>query len=441
MKRFNRLLLAVTLLFSVFAASTAQAQLCPGSVLSDDFSNPGLWPNLGNFHPTNPGNIVVTGTETRWTNFRGSQTYRLVRGLNNEIANDFFWRMEFDFTLNTTQILSGAMLMALTSNNLHPRTILPGNPTETNNNTIEVLVANPLNSVTVGNDSVLLSSKFFTNRGAASTRIGIRRNQRYYVRVERVHEGQVVLSIFDDAARFNHVNGSPICYTIDPRIQDFNFIQQGVWTTSSQSRYMTGETDNLCLFDNLISRGCEEGCSITPKLEVTGWGCTYTFTNNSTHGTGTTLFGQSIIDFGDGTWGLVPPGGSITHTFQHGTNNYVCLQVRGHDAFFNCCEETACVSVEALCDGTGEGRGKQANPDQLGDVQTYPNPSTGFVNLKSDRGIGTVSIYDASGKMVKSVEGNGNNLELDLSDLGRGMYFLDVEVEGVGSVKRKVSLL
>lgn len=440
MKSMKRLSLALTILFALLTTDFAQAQVCPGAVLSDDFSNPSLWTVMGTTSGGTPGTLAITGGVTNYDDFRGRQTYRLVRPLNGAIANDFFWRIEFENTLNTTQVLSGAMLLALTSNDQHPRTAAAGNYTETNNNTIEVLLANPLNSTTAGNDSVILSSKLGTNRSFCFPRIGIDRGVKYYYRLERVQPGEVVLSIFDDPFRTSHIPGSPVCCNIDPLIEDFNFLQQGVWTTSSQNRFMTGETDNLCIYDNVTTKGCSgENCDLNPDLwAIDNGNCTVTFINNSSAGPGMTMFAYGIIDFGDGTWGQIAPGVPVTHTYANGTSNWVCLTVRGHDALLNCCEERHCFPVEVHCDKGG--REKTAASFVPAELEVFPNPTEGKVTLRGQRDVKSVHVYDAAGRRVKTVSGLGKVMDLDLSSLERGIYFLDVEVDEIGSVKRKVSL-
>jgi hypothetical protein len=70
------------------------------------------------------------------------------------------------------------------------------------------------------------------------------------------------------------------------------------------------------------------------------------------------------------------------------------------------------------------------------DIKIYPNPSNGFIIIAADEHLkGEIVIYDATGKLVHSVNINAysNQLELSLSD---GMYFLQVRTHHVYMTKK-----
>ena len=436
MNRMKQLLFAALVLLCISPGLSAQNPICTGSVLSDDFSNPALWSALGT--PTS-GTIAVTGGATVYDDFMGRQSYRLVRQMNGALVNDMIFRMEFESIITEDDNLSGAMLMAITSNNSHPRTATGGSYTETNNNTIEVLLANPLGTNFPGGDEIKLSSKLGTTRGPTCSSIPIDRNVLYYYRVERTRPGTVVLSVFDDPGRTSHIPGSPICCTIDPNITGLDFLQQGVWTTSSQWRSMTGYTDNLCIYDNVISEDCDVKCLLYPSLSVVDNGnCTYTFTNNTTVGPGTTLFPYNRLDFGDGTWTQLPPGASITHTYPGPGNYWSSLTVRAYDADYRCCEDRVYEPVEVRCEGDLGGGKAAAGGENV--LEIFPNPSSGIVHVRSTEQLGPIRIFDTAGRMVKEIQAEGSSLELDMSSFEKGLYILEMEVRGK-KVKHKVSLM
>ncbi len=64
----------------------------------------------------------------------------------------------------------------------------------------------------------------------------------------------------------------------------------------------------------------------------------------------------------------------------------------------------------------------------------YPNPSSGLVNLKNNTGIVPTSlkVYDNVGQLVRSilVEELSGELQIDLSDMARGIYQVRVEMPG-----------
>ena len=70
-------------------------------------------------------------------------------------------------------------------------------------------------------------------------------------------------------------------------------------------------------------------------------------------------------------------------------------------------------------------------------LNVYPNPSNGMLNLETAQGSGitTVLVFDISGKMVQQVNGNGNTLQLNISDYTPGVYILRVMQED-GSISQ-----
>ena len=64
-------------------------------------------------------------------------------------------------------------------------------------------------------------------------------------------------------------------------------------------------------------------------------------------------------------------------------------------------------------------------------LNVYPNPSNGMLNLETAQGSGIsmVLVFDISGKMMQQVNGNGNTLQINISDYTPGMYILRVMQE------------
>ena len=82
------------------------------------------------------------------------------------------------------------------------------------------------------------------------------------------------------------------------------------------------------------------------------------------------------------------------------------------------------------------------NNDDLSNLNIYPNPSTGFINLKSNNFSETVeiSIYNIQGQLVISEEKSSTNeiIQVDISKLTTGMYFVKITSEENSVVKRIV---
>ena len=57
-------------------------------------------------------------------------------------------------------------------------------------------------------------------------------------------------------------------------------------------------------------------------------------------------------------------------------------------------------------------------------IQIAPNPSTGIFRIKNFENINSVEIYDATGKLIKQLKGNGKDLEVNLTSVQKGIYFI-----------------
>ena len=80
------------------------------------------------------------------------------------------------------------------------------------------------------------------------------------------------------------------------------------------------------------------------------------------------------------------------------------------------------------------------DPDQF-NIALFPNPSTGIINLRSDRELKQISITDLSGKEVLAITTSDTILDVDLSDLDSGIYTLSLFSQSGQVQIRKVSLL
>ena len=61
------------------------------------------------------------------------------------------------------------------------------------------------------------------------------------------------------------------------------------------------------------------------------------------------------------------------------------------------------------------------------DVSFYPNPAKDFVNLKSDKEIQNIAIFDAQGKLIKSLRLNQKSSTINISNLPNGVYYFKVK--------------
>lgn len=70
-------------------------------------------------------------------------------------------------------------------------------------------------------------------------------------------------------------------------------------------------------------------------------------------------------------------------------------------------------------------------------VNIFPNPTTDFVTIEAE-GLQCVSVFDASGRMTKSVPATGNALHLDLTDLKAGTYFISAKTCSTSSFVKSI---
>tara|TARA_R110001592_G_scaffold57323_5_gene174311 strand:+ start:3983 stop:5728 length:1746 start_codon:yes stop_codon:yes gene_type:complete len=70
-------------------------------------------------------------------------------------------------------------------------------------------------------------------------------------------------------------------------------------------------------------------------------------------------------------------------------------------------------------------------------VMTYPNPTTNNINIKADAQIDAVSVYGMNSELVKTVQVNANTALIEVSNLAKGNYVLDIKT-GNNTIKRNV---
>jgi len=63
-------------------------------------------------------------------------------------------------------------------------------------------------------------------------------------------------------------------------------------------------------------------------------------------------------------------------------------------------------------------------------LSLYPNPTSGIVNISYDNEISNVSVFNLLGQNVLNQEGNGLEMQLDLSTLSSATYFVKITSEG-----------
>jgi hypothetical protein len=69
-------------------------------------------------------------------------------------------------------------------------------------------------------------------------------------------------------------------------------------------------------------------------------------------------------------------------------------------------------------------------------INIYPNPSNGMINLITNEAIENINITDVNGKLVHH---QTNNSPIDLSANSKGIYFVNITTEK-GVINKKIVL-
>ncbi len=64
------------------------------------------------------------------------------------------------------------------------------------------------------------------------------------------------------------------------------------------------------------------------------------------------------------------------------------------------------------------------------EMQIYPNPARDVLNINSNKVIESIQIVSVSGQLMRTVQGNSDLEEINISDLQAGMYYLLIKSEG-----------
>lgn len=70
-------------------------------------------------------------------------------------------------------------------------------------------------------------------------------------------------------------------------------------------------------------------------------------------------------------------------------------------------------------------------------IKIYPNPTSDFVNIKSEKKISEVSIFDLTGKIINQTKEENNDLKIPVHHLPSGTYILQIKnSEGILSSQK-----
>ncbi|WP_417588772.1 T9SS type A sorting domain-containing protein [Owenweeksia hongkongensis] len=229
-------------------------------------------------------------------------------------------------------------------------------------------------------------------------------------------------------ARFNKSNGELI--TMERTNTPFGGASYGnAIAAGPQNTYYMGGNFSMSMFlgqDTLYKVGSQRSFFLTkyecdvPEASMSVSGINASNTINLTY-TGDPA--DSVKWYlGDGTqvW-----GDSIQHSYARKGKYRVCAM-----AYFECTEVTVCDSLVA-----GE---ISLTEESLAEIAIYPNPTNDFLNLENLPKEGHVTIYNLSGNILLQQTFNEESSSLDLSDIPKGVYLLELQNKNGERVFRKV---
>ena len=143
-------------------------------------------------------------------------------------------------------------------------------------------------------------------------------------------------------------------------------------------------------------------------------------------------------------------GGTVSGAgnYEYGATCTLIATANYEYAFVNWTKDGEEVSTEATFTFTVTGsedyvahfEGPDAIEEGTIECQIFPNPFTSKVNIKAEKALKTVSVYDIYGRLVKEQKVSDMEIELDMSNLSNGAYLLKLDYGSNSSVHRIVKV-
>ena len=218
--------------------------------LSDNFSNPGGWTQVGDLVSIQNGVVAYQNGAP------DAEQRRVYKGIGTTLAANTTWAADIDFMPVSVGDYGGPhaghAILSLTAGTQEPFSDCPdvpctGYPPSQQDGVICMFgsAVNPSD----GNSYFMIravegsNSAGYTSPLIMANALGVE----YFVRLERTSPTQVKLSVFSDAARTVHLPGSPVVLAIPASIEGLNTVQHGNIAQGGPYRELTGELDNLCI--------------------------------------------------------------------------------------------------------------------------------------------------------------------------------------------------
>jgi hypothetical protein len=72
----------------------------------------------------------------------------------------------------------------------------------------------------------------------------------------------------------------------------------------------------------------------------------------------------------------------------------------------------------------------EINEEIYSNTKIYPNPFSSNISITSDELINSAKIIDVKGKLIHNYANSFNSKNIDLNELNKGIYFLQLEYDG-----------
>ncbi len=198
----------------------------------------------------------------------------------------------------------------------------------------------------------------------------------------------------------------------------------GAAAPSSDGRTPTHEIGHYLGLEHTFCESQSGGCCDNDGSNVNDtpaaddniyWGAVTSTTNNNTCNdlSYSNIFSTDVLDMDENYMSYA----STTWMFSTAQTNVMAATLNGYRSSL----QNSTVSMN--CNGT-----VGVNEYQLENMNIYPNPTLGLVNVKSKEKINTISISTILGKQVFFTEDFSANT-IDLSSLDNGVYFINISTD------------
>lgn len=235
--------LIITLIGCLIVAFQAKTQSC--NVLFDDFSNGNLWTQVGNDVLVNNGIAEFKNDAT------DGEQRRIHRPINTTLNSNDSWKVEAEFHATSTPTgATGHSPISLTAGTKEPLCDCPNVAcTAYPQGTQDGIAIAYLTTSPQGADRgfAIIAREGNNSTEFSSPKIDALHDSTYYVRLERTAPTMLTLSVFSDAAKTIHLQGSPVSLTIPNTIDGLNTLQVGNHARGWPTRKLNGWVDNVCI--------------------------------------------------------------------------------------------------------------------------------------------------------------------------------------------------